>query len=53
MIIFLWVLAAMGVAYWAKVHGRKAGIWFVLAIILTPLGASVLLMLSDRFGVRF
>jgi hypothetical protein len=53
MIIFLWVLAAMGVAYWAKVHGRKPGIWFVLAIILTPLGASVLLMLSDRFGVRF
>ena len=53
MIIFLWVLAAMGVAYWAKVHGRNAAIWFALAIALTPLGASVLLMLSDRFGVRF
>jgi hypothetical protein len=52
-IVFLWILAAMGVAYWAKLHSRNAGIWFVLAIILTPLGASVLLMLSDRFGVRF
>jgi hypothetical protein len=53
MIVFLWVLAAMGVAYWAKLHGRNTAIWFVLAIILTPLGASVLLMVSDRFGVRF
>jgi len=53
MIIFLWLLAAMGVGYWAKIHGRNAAIWFALAIILTPLGASVLLMLSDRFGVRF
>jgi hypothetical protein len=52
-IVFLWVLAAMGVAYWAKLHGRSPAIWFILAIILTPLGASVLLMLSDRFGVRF
>jgi hypothetical protein len=53
MIVFLWVLAAMGVAYWAKLQGRNAAIWFALAIVLTPLGASVLLMLSDRFGVRF
>jgi len=53
MIVFLWILAAMGVAYWAKVDGRKPGIWFVLAIILTPLGASVLMMLSQRFGFRF
>ena len=43
----------MGVAYWAKIHGRNAAIWFALSILLTPLGASVLLMLSDRFGVRF
>jgi hypothetical protein len=53
MIVFLWLLAAMGVGYWAKIHGRNPAIWFALAIILTPLGASVLLMLSDKFGVRF
>jgi hypothetical protein len=53
MFIFLWILAAMGVAYWAKLDGRKPGIWFALAIVLTPLGASVLMMLSNRLGFRF
>ena len=53
MLLFFYFLSAMGIAYWAKLDGRNPTIWFVLAIILTPLGASVLLMLSDRFGVRF
>ncbi|HVV29070.1 MAG TPA: hypothetical protein VHC40_14000 [Rhizomicrobium sp.] len=53
MYIFLYLLAAMGVAYWAKIHGRNPAIWFTLAMLLTPLGGSVMLMLSDRFGVRF
>ena len=35
------VLAAMGVAYWAKLDGRRAGVWFIASIVLTPLGSSV------------
>ena len=53
MLKFLWILGAMGVAYWAKLDGRSSGIWFALAIILTPPGASVLMILSQLFGFRF
>ncbi len=49
MIVFLYLLAAMGVAYWARLDGRKPGVWFLLAILLTPLGASVALMIRGRF----
>ena len=49
MLVFLYLLAAMGVAYWAKIHGRKPWIWFALAVGLTPLGASIALALSDRW----
>ena len=50
MLVFLWLLAAMGVAYWAKLHGRSPVLWFALAIVLTPLGASIALMVADRTG---
>jgi hypothetical protein len=50
MIVFLYLLAAMGVAYWARLDGRKPGVWFLLAILLTPLGASVALMIRSRLG---
>ncbi len=50
MIVFLYLLAAMGVAYWARLDGRKPGVWFLLAIILTPLGASVALAIRGRLG---
>ena len=50
MLIFLYVLAALGVAYWAKLHGRHAGVWFIASIVLTPLGSSVVLMVADRYG---
>ena len=50
MFVFLYLLAAMGVAYWAKLDGRKPGIWFALAILLTPLGASIALMVRTRLG---
>jgi hypothetical protein len=49
-LIFLYVLAAMGVAYWAKLDGRRAGVWFIASIVLTPLGSSVALMALDRYG---
>ncbi len=42
----------MGLAYWAKIHGRNAGLWFVLGVVLTPLGGSIALMAADRFGLR-
>jgi hypothetical protein len=48
MLVFLWALGAMGVAYWAKTHGRSGALWFALGITLTPVGASVILMLLDR-----
>jgi hypothetical protein len=38
----------MGVAYWAKLDGRNPGIWFAAAIVTTPLGASIALMIWDR-----
>jgi hypothetical protein len=48
MFVFLYILAAIGVAYWARLDGRKAGVWFTLAILLTPLGASVAMMIRGR-----
>ena len=50
MLIFLYLLAAMGVAYWAKLDGRRAGVWFIASIVLTPLGSSIALMAADRYG---
>ena len=49
MLVFLYLLAAMGVAYWAKIHGRNAALWFALAIALTPLGASIAMAALDRW----
>ena len=53
MLVFLYLLAAMGLAYWAKLHGRNPALWFVLAVVITPLGASLALMAADRTGIRF
>ena len=50
MLVYLYVLAAIGVAYWAKMDGRRAGVWFLASIALTPLGSSVALKLMDRYG---
>ena len=50
MLVFLYVLAAIGVAFWAKQDGRRAGVWFLASIALTPLGSSVALKLMDRYG---
>lgn len=52
MFVFFYLLAAMGVAYWAKLDGRKPVFWFAAAIALTPLGASVALMVMDRWFRR-
>jgi hypothetical protein len=48
MFVFLYVLAAMGVSYWARLDGRSPGTWFLLAILLTPLGASIALAIRGK-----
>jgi hypothetical protein len=50
MLVFLYVLSAMGVAYWAKLHRRSPGVWFAASLILTPLGSSLAMMAMDRYG---
>jgi hypothetical protein len=50
--VFFYFLAAMGVAYWAKLDGRRPGVWFVASVILTPLGSSIALMVMDRYFSR-
>ena len=52
MLVFLYLLAALGVAYWAKLDRRNPGIWFVAAVLVTPLGASIALMVMDRYFGR-
>ena len=52
MLLFLYLLAAMGVAYWAKLDRRNPGIWFAAAVVLTPMGASIALMVMDRYFSR-
>jgi hypothetical protein len=49
-LLFLYLLAAMGVAYWARLDGRNPAVWFVAAVALTPLGGSIALMVMDRYG---
>ena len=49
MYVFFYLLAAMGIAYWAKLDGRNPAIWFAAALVVTPLGASVALMVCDRY----
>jgi hypothetical protein len=48
MLVFFWVLASMGVAYWAKINNRNPAIWFVIAVLLSPLVGSIALMVMDR-----
>jgi hypothetical protein len=52
MIPFLWILASMGVAYWAKLGGRNPAVWFAVAVLLSPLFGSIALWAADRYGIR-
>jgi hypothetical protein len=47
---FLYVLAAMGVAFWAKRDGRRADVWFAVSLLLTPIGSIAALTVADRYG---
>ena len=48
---FLWILGAMGVAYWAKMSGRNGWLWFALGVVLSPLGGSAALYAVDHFSI--
>jgi len=48
--VFFYMLAAMGIAYWAKLGGRNPLLWFAASVALTPIGGSVALMIADRYG---
>ncbi|HKX65158.1 MAG TPA: hypothetical protein VJM78_07590, partial [Rhizomicrobium sp.] len=50
MFVFFYLLAAMGIAYWAKLGGRNPLLWFAASVAMTPLGSSVALMIADRYG---
>ena len=49
MYVFFYFLAAMGIAYWAKLGGRNPLLWFAASVALTPIGGSVALMIADRY----
>jgi hypothetical protein len=49
MLLFLYLLAAMGVAYWAKLDRRNPAFWFGASVICTPLLASITLYVMDRY----
>jgi hypothetical protein len=48
MFIFFWILASMGVAYWAKINSRNAALWFTIAALLSPLVGAIALKLMAR-----
>ena len=50
MLIFFWILGALGVAFAARQCGRNAGRWFIFSIALTPLAGSVALSVANRYG---
>jgi len=49
MFLFFYLLAAMGIAYWAKLNGRNPLLWFAASVALTPLGASIALMIWGKY----
>jgi hypothetical protein len=48
MFVFFWVLASMGVAYWAKINRRNPALWFTVAVLLSPLVGAIALKLMAR-----
>jgi hypothetical protein len=52
MFVFIWLLASMGVAYAAKLTMRHPFGWFVVSVILSPLGGGVLLWAVNKWNIR-
>ena len=50
MLLFFYLLASMGVGYWAKLDRRNPALWFAMSVICTPLLASIILYVMDHYG---
>jgi hypothetical protein len=50
LLLFIWILGAIGVAYAAKLSQRGPFPWFVLGMVLTPIGGGLLLRFANRLG---
>lgn len=50
MLFFFWVLFSLGVAYAAKISHRHPGLWFAIAVALSPLVGSVALYAVNRWS---
>ena len=52
MLVFLWILGSLGVAYAAKLSARHPFWWFMVAVILSPLFGSILLWAANHWNIR-
>jgi len=50
MLLFFYLLASMGVGYWAQQNRRNPALWFGVSVICTPLMASIILYAMERYG---
>jgi hypothetical protein len=53
MLPFLWILCSMGVAYAAKVQGREPWFWFLVSLLISPLGGSIVLWAFNRYAIHW
>jgi hypothetical protein len=51
MLPFLWILMSMGVGYAAKICGRAPFLWFMLAMLASPLIGSLALWAAKRYRI--
>jgi hypothetical protein len=47
---FLWILGAIGVAWSAKQSWRAPFPWFVVGMVLTPIGGAAALAIANKQG---
>jgi hypothetical protein len=47
-IVLLWGILALGAIPIAEARGRSGGVWFLVALVISPILAIVLLLASDR-----
>jgi hypothetical protein len=50
MLLFLWIIGAMGVAYAAKLNARTPFLWFLIGMALTPIGGWLALAACNKRG---
>ena len=51
-IFMLWVSFAVGIGFWADARGRDAGLFFFLAVILSPLLAALILLITPNLKLE-